>query len=455
MSAPAPIPPADITYMPGTTSNPFGYVAPMPKHLRESYLNFFSARFACANAKAMAHYHESMMGFRALARREMEKDRNRGLCAEVVQNGKITLEFVAPVMPAHREEGLKISDEEYEDLESVSLFLQRHGEGVMDVVFEVKKCKELYDWAIAHGAHSVAEPALRTDVYGSVLAATIRTYGDVLHTLVERIDYSGCYLPWYKPVETVVPINSDLSHTVPFVKIDHCVGNQDWNQMEGVCKFYARALGFHQYFTDDDYNVTTEYSALETTVMASENEKIKMPITMPAIGKRMSQVEEFVRYNNGPGVQHLALLTEDIVAAVTEMRRRGVQFIEVSPQYYVDLRDRVRDYHGPPIMENLDDIEALNLLVDFNKDGYLLQTFVKDHISSRPTAFYEIIQRRGAQGFGGGNFRALFESIEREQARRGNLHPHSGPQSQYPEEEKEGENRGRRRERTAHAAKQD
>lgn len=292
-------------------------------------------------------------------------------------------------------------------------------------MFEVTECKKIYEWAVSNGAISIMKPTYSKDSNGAVLMATIHTYGDVQHTFVQKCEYSGPYLPGYTLLNNKIPLNLDKDHDVPFCEIDHCVGNQDWVQMDSVCNFYHKALGFHKYITDDDYNVVTEYSALETTVMASENDRIKMPITMPAVGKRMSQVEEYIRYNNGPGVQHIALRTDSIIKTVTEMRRRGVEFINVSPEYYVDLKQRLAAYKGTPMKESLEELERLSILVDFNNDGYLLQLFVKDHISARPTAFYEIIQREGARGFGGGNFRALFESIEREQEKRGNLREQS------------------------------
>ncbi|KAK9451160.1 4-hydroxyphenylpyruvate dioxygenase/T-cell reactive protein [Limtongia smithiae] len=374
--------------------------------------------FATSNARNMALYHTTRMGFRTIALRELEAGANRGVHVQVVKNGDVIFAFMEPVAPLGQ--NLEMTAAEHIELKRVTDHLQKHGDSIMDVAFKVTDCKRAWDCAVSNGAVSALEPTILADDNGKAMLATIKTFGDVTHTFIECDKYYGPFLPTYRPVTKSDPFAS-MPKPITFEAIDHCVGNQDWNQMEGVCKFYRQVLGFHQFVSEDDYNVVTEYSALNTTVMASANDVIKIPITEPAKGKKTSQVEEYIKYNNGPGVQHIALRTPCIVDAITEMKQRGMEFIEVPKTYYADLRTRMETYTGQPIKESMEDIERLNILVDFDKDGYLLQLFVKEHVASRPTVFYEIIQREGSQGFGGGNFKALFESIEREQAKRGNL----------------------------------
>lgn len=256
------------------------------------------------------------------------------------------------------------------------------------------------------------------DKDGSVKAAVIRTYGDTTHTLIERRGYRGAFLPGFRPENTPDPTSRFLP-PVTLSAIDHCVGNQDWDAMDPVCDFYERALGFHRFWSVDDDDICTEYSALKSVVMSSSNDKVKMPINEPAAGKKQSQIEEYVDFYGGAGVQHIALRTDDIVAAIANLRARGVEFIKVPGTYYDGLAKRLQAA-GLRLDEDFETLKSLDILVDFDEGGYLLQLFTK-HLMDRPTVFIEIIQRNNFKGFGAGNFKSLFEAIEREQELRGNL----------------------------------
>jgi len=256
-----------------------------------------------------------------------------------------------------------------------------------------------------------------------VTSATICTYGDTTHTLISRNSFSGTFLPGFRAASTATTTAPALLSLpkVPLARIDHCVGNQSWDEMADACAFYERCLSFHRFWSVDDSQICTDYSALSSVVMSSPSNIVKMPINEPAHGKKRSQIEEYVLFNAGPGVQHIALLTDDIVVAVSALRARGVDFISVPPTYYATLRHRLatekRDWE---LKEELDVIEQLNILIDYDEQGYLLQLFTKP-VVDRPTVFLEIIQRNSFDGFGAGNFKSLFEAIEREQAERGNL----------------------------------
>lgn len=255
---------------------------------------------------------------------------------------------------------------------------------------------------------------------GEVLSATIRTYGDTTHTFIQRMEsYTGPFLPGFRAEKcTSDPANAYLP-SVELEAIDHCVGNQDWDEMDRACDFYERCLGFHRFWSVDDEQICTEFSALKSVVMASENGVVKMPINEPAKGKKKSQIEEYVNFYNGPGIQHIALRTRDILTAVGNLRKRGVEFISVPETYYTDMRRRLKA-QGMELKESFDEIQKLNILIDFDEGGYLLQLFTKP-LMDRPTVFIEIIQRENFDGFGAGNFKSLFEAIEREQEERGNL----------------------------------
>ena len=269
-----------------------------------------------------------------------------------------------------------------------------------------------------NGATIVKEPWIEEDENGKVVLATISTYGDTTHTFVQRSEYKGIFLPNYSPITEKDPLESLL----PVTKlnfIDHCVGNQPGLEMISACELYEKQLGFHRFWSVDDEQIHTEYSALRSIVMADWDERIKMPINEPANGKRKSQIQEFVEYYGGAGVQHVALNTTDIIGAVQNLKDRGAEFLTIPGTYYTRLREKLAELKIS-ISESIDELERLHILVDYDEKGYLLQIFTKP-VQDRPTLFFEVIERHNHQGFGAGNFKSLFESIEMEQERRGNL----------------------------------
>lgn len=272
---------------------------------------------------------------------------------------------------------------------------------------------------MAAGAESISAPHTLTDKHGSVRLATLKTYGDTTHTLIEKASYTGAFLPGYAPSTSPYDPLSKFLPAVNLSSIDHCVGNQDWHEMDNVCAYYERVLGFHRFWSVDDKDICTEFSALKSVVMSSPNDVVKMPINEPALGKKQSQIEEYVDFYGGPGVQHIALRTEDIISAITNLKARGVEFIKVPETYYAAMRARLKA-KGMRLNEDFDVLQSLDILIDFDEGGYLLQLFTK-HLMDRPTVFVEIIQRNNFEGFGAGNFKSLFEAIEREQEARGNL----------------------------------
>jgi 4-hydroxyphenylpyruvate dioxygenase len=286
----------------------------------------------------------------------------------------------------------------------------KHGDGVRDLALWVDDARTAWAYATSRGAVSVQEPTALRDGDGEVVLAAIRTYGDTIHTLVERGGYRGHFLPGFKPVQP-----DFQPEPVGLTYVDHCVGNVELGQMNRWVEFYEKSMGFRNLVSFDDTDISTEYSALMSKVMANGNARIKFPINEPAQGKKKSQIEEYLDFYRGAGVQHVALATDDIIHTVTALRERGVEFLTVPGTYYDTLLERVGE-----IDESLAPLRALGILVDRDDEGYLLQIFTKP-AQDRPTLFYEIIQRKGARSFGKGNFKALFESIEREQALRGNL----------------------------------
>jgi 4-hydroxyphenylpyruvate dioxygenase len=288
--------------------------------------------------------------------------------------------------------------------------VHRHGDGVRDLALWVDDARGAWEIAMERGARSAGEPRVLRDERGEVVVAAIETYGDTIHSLVERRGYEGLFLPGFVPVEPrYQPAGVGLQY------VDHCVGNVELGQMNRWVAYYADVMGFRNLLTFDDRDISTEYSALMSKVMANGNERIKFPINEPAQGKKKSQIDEYLEFYGGPGVQHIAVATDDILGTVTALRDRGVEFLTVPTSYYDELQGRVGTIDEP-----VDALAALGILADRDPDGYLLQIFTKP-VEDRPTVFYEIIQRKGARSFGKGNFRALFEAIEREQARRGNL----------------------------------
>lgn len=372
------------------------------------------------NAKQAASFYNAFFGFKTIAYRGLETG-SRYFASYVVANHDVRFVFTSPVRSCkYLPEDENIPPEDKHLLQEMHEHLERHGDAVKDVAFEVDSVDGVYEKAVASGADAVQPPMTTGDKeHGHVRTAVIRTYGDTTHTLISRQNYRGAFLPGFRAVAA-----SSATVTlpdVPLARIDHCVGNQDWNEMVSACAFYEQCLSFHRFWSVDDSQICTEFSALSSIVMASPNNLVKMPINEPAPGKKKSQIEEYVLFNSGPGVQHIALLTPDIITTVSALRARGVEFIAVPKTYYDTMRMRLKtEKRNWELKEDLDVVERLNILIDYDEQGYLLQLFTKP-LMDRPTVFIEIIQRDNFDGFGAGNFKSLFEAIEREQAERGNL----------------------------------
>ena len=350
--------------------------------------------FYVGNAKQSAYYYQAAFGYELVAYAGPETGL-RDRASYVLQQGKIRLVLTTSLLPD--------SD--------ITRHVAQHGDGVKVMALWVDDARQSYEETTKRGAKSAFEPYTIEDEHGSVTLAGIYTYGETIHTFVERTNYSGPFMPGFVAKTGNVP----QSAPVGLLHVDHCVGNVGWGEMNQWIKFYEDVMGFKLLITFDDEDISTEYSALMSKVVSNGNGYVKFPINEPAEGKKKSQIEEYLDYYHTPGVQHIAIATNDIRATVTELRRRGVEFLSVPGTYYEDLIERIG-----AIEEDLASIKELNLLVDRDEEGYLLQIFTKP-VEDRPTVFYEIIQRKGAKSFGKGNFKALFESIEREQALRGNL----------------------------------
>ncbi|KAL3452599.1 Glyoxalase/Bleomycin resistance protein/Dihydroxybiphenyl dioxygenase [Aspergillus insuetus] len=381
-----------------------------------SYRGYDHVHWYVGNAKQAASYYITRMGFKRVAYRGLETN-SRAICSHVIRNGNITFVLTSPLRSLDQID--RFSPEEQELLKEIHYHLEQHGDAVKDVAFEVDSVDAVYGAAVANGAKAVKEPKVVEDADGRIVTATIQTYGQTTHTLVEKSGYRGVFLPGYRvesgnedPVAALLP-------DVRLNRIDHCVGNQDWDEMDKICEYYEKALGFHRFWSVDDKQICTEFSALKSIVMASPNDVVKMPINEPAKGKKQSQIEEYVDFYNGAGVQHIALLTDDIIRDITNLKARGVDFIKVPDTYYEDIKIRLKKA-GLKLYEDFETIRSLDILIDFDENGYLLQLFTK-HLMDRPTVFIEIIQRHNFSGFGAGNFKSLFEAIEREQDLRGNL----------------------------------
>ncbi|MDB4950623.1 MAG: 4-hydroxyphenylpyruvate dioxygenase [Gemmatimonadetes bacterium] len=354
--------------------------------------------FYVGNAKQAAHYYRAAWGFKLIAYRGPETG-VRDRASYLLQQDKIRFVLTTPIRPDASDEAHVIAQHVYE-----------HGDGVRDLALWVDDARDAYEKAVERGAESVHPPRVMRDDDGEIVIAAIKTYGETIHSLVERKNYKGLFMPGFRPVSArYEPQGVGLKY------VDHCVGNVELGKMNVWVEFYAHVMGFRNLLTFDDKDISTEYSSLMSKVMANGNDRIKFPINEPAEGKKKSQIDEYLDFYGGPGVQHMALATDDIVATVVALRDRGVEFLQAPTSYYRTLQDRVGKIDEP-----LDVLEGLGILVDRDPDGYLLQIFTKT-VEDRPTVFYEIIQRKGAKGFGKGNFKALFEAIEQEQALRGNL----------------------------------
>ncbi|WP_431044172.1 4-hydroxyphenylpyruvate dioxygenase [Streptomyces sp. P1-3] len=353
--------------------------------------------FAVGNAKQAAHYYATAFGMKLVAYSGPETG-SRETASYVLESGAARF-VLTSVIKAATERGRFLAQH-----------VADHGDGVVDLAIEVPDVRAAYAYAVEHGATGLEEPREVKDEHGTVVLAAIATYGQTRHTLVERSGYDGPYLPGYVAADPIVEPGPRR-----FQAIDHCVGNVELGKMDEWVAFYNKVMGFTNMkeFVGDD--IATEYSALMSKVVADGTRKVKFPLNEPAIAKKKSQIDEYLEFYGGPGVQHIALNTNDIVATVRAMRAAGVQFLDVPDSYYDTLGEWVGETRVP-----LDELRELKILADRDEDGYLLQIFTKP-VQDRPTVFFEMIERHGSLGFGKGNFKALFEAIEREQDKRGNL----------------------------------
>ncbi|MEH6657868.1 4-hydroxyphenylpyruvate dioxygenase [Leeuwenhoekiella marinoflava] len=354
--------------------------------------------FYVGNAKQAAHFYKTAFGFESFAYSGLEtgqKDR----VSYVLKQDKIRLVLTSPLG----------SDSPIND------HIVKHGDGVKVVALWVEDARSAFEETTKRGAKPFMEPKVEKDEHGEVVRSGIYTYGETVHMFVERKNYNGQFMPGYRKWESDYnPESTGLKY------IDHMVGNVGWGEMNTWVNWYEEVMGFVNFLTFDDKQITTEYSALMSKVMSNGNGRIKFPINEPAEGIKKSQIEEYLDFYEGPGVQHLAVATDDIVKTVSALRARGVEFLPPPPQAYYDDIPRRLGAHMDTMKEDLSKLQELSILVDADEEGYLLQIFTKP-LQDRPTLFFEIIQRMGAKGFGAGNFKALFESIEREQAQRGTL----------------------------------
>jgi 4-hydroxyphenylpyruvate dioxygenase len=349
--------------------------------------------FYVGNAKQAAHYYQTAFGFQPLAYKGLETgDKDRA--SYVLAQDKIRFVFTTAL----------VHDS------PVGEHVKQHGDGVKVIALWVDDARSAFNETVKRGAKPYLQPVVEEDKYGKVVRSGIHTYGETVHIFVERKDYTGPFLPGFvkwEPAFRAEPLGLKY--------LDHMVGNVGWGEMNQWAKFYADVMGFSQLVSFDDKDISTEYTALMSKVMSNDNGRIKFPLNEPAKGLKKSQIEEYIDFFRGPGVQHIAMATDNIIKTVSELRRRGVEFLYVPDTYYEDVISRVGK-----IDEDLKLLKELNILIDRDDEGYLLQIFTKP-VEDRPTVFYEIIQRKGAKSFGKGNFKALFESIEREQEKRGTL----------------------------------
>jgi 4-hydroxyphenylpyruvate dioxygenase len=343
------------------------------------------------NAKQSSFFYRKAFGFSQVAYSGLETG-NRETASYVLGQGKIRFVITTPLTPEH----------------PASEHIRRHGDGVRDIALQVEDADFAYAEAVRRGAKGVVEPHDVTDEFGSVRRAAVQTYGQTIHSFISYRDYRGPFLPGYQPAEIA-------GESTGLLLVDHMVGNVELGKMNEWCEWYTNVMGFSRYITFDDKDISTEYSALMSIVMSDDNRVVKFPINEPAPGRKKSQIDEYLDWYGGPGVQHVALLCGDIRETVARLKANGVEFLSVPDSYYAELPARVGEIEEP-----IEELKALGILVDKDEEGYLLQLFSKP-VEDRPTLFFEIIQRKGSRGFGKGNFRALFESIEAEQARRGNL----------------------------------
>ncbi|MBK7303603.1 MAG: 4-hydroxyphenylpyruvate dioxygenase [Saprospiraceae bacterium] len=345
------------------------------------------------NAKQAAHFYKTAFGFQSVAYSGLETG-NKEKCSYVIQQGKIHLVLTSPFNP----------DSE------ISQHIRMHGDGVKYIALWVDDARKAFEETVSRGAKSFLEPVSVSDEFGEIVKSGIHTYGDTVHLFIERKNYHGPFMPGY------IAWHSDYQPSETGLKyIDHMVGNVELGGMDKWARFYAEVMGFANLITFDDKDISTKYTALMSKVMTNGNGRIKFPINEPAMGLKKSQIEEYLDFYKGPGCQHIAVATDNIIFTISEMRKRGVEFLHVPGDYYDTVKSRVGI-----IEEDMEELRKLGIMVDRDEDGYLLQIFTRP-VEDRPTLFFEIIQRKGAKSFGKGNFQALFESIEAEQARRGTL----------------------------------
>ncbi|MEC4115714.1 4-hydroxyphenylpyruvate dioxygenase [Myroides phaeus] len=354
--------------------------------------------FIVGNAKQAAHFYKTAFGFQSLAYAGLETG-VRDRASYVLVQDKIRIVLTTP-LTAESE---------------LNNHIVKHGDGVKVVALWVEDARKAYEETMNRGAKSYMEPIVEKDEFGESVRAGIYTYGETVHMFVERKNYDGIFLPGF------VKWESEYNPTPVGLKyVDHMVGNVGWNEMNMWVNWYENVMGFVNFLSFDDKQINTEYSALMSKVMSNGNGRIKFPINEPAEGKKKSQVEEYLDFYNGPGVQHIAVATDDIISTVGLMKSRGVEFLSAPPQAYYDDIPRRLGSHMDMMKEDINELQKLGIMIDADEEGYLLQIFTKP-VEDRPTLFFEIIQRMGARGFGAGNFKALFESIEREQEKRGTL----------------------------------
>ncbi|MGJ5642759.1 4-hydroxyphenylpyruvate dioxygenase [Formosa sp. S-31] len=354
--------------------------------------------FYVGNAKQAAHFYKSAFGFQSYAYKGLETG-SRDTVSYVLKQDKIKLVLTTPLHSGHH----------------INEHLAKHGDGVKVVALWVDDARSAFEETVKRGAKPYMEPVVETDEFGEVVRSGIYTYGETVHLFVERKNYSGTFMPGFVSWETDYnPESTGLKF------IDHMVGNVGWGEMNTWVKWYEDVMGFVNFLSFDDKQIHTEYSALMSKVMSNGNGRIKFPINEPAEGKKRSQIEEYLDFYEGPGVQHIAVATDDIISTVSKLRVRGVEFLSHPPEeYYRAVPGRLEE-HSHELREDIEVLKSLGIMIDADEEGYLLQIFTKP-VEDRPTLFFEIIQRMGAKGFGAGNFKALFESIEREQEKRGTL----------------------------------
>jgi 4-hydroxyphenylpyruvate dioxygenase len=354
--------------------------------------------FYVGNAKQAAHFYKTAFGFQSYAYRGLETG-SRESVSYVLKQDKIKLVLTTPL----------------NSKSPINEHIVKHGDGVKVVALWVEDARKSYEETTKRGAKSYMKPTVEQDEHGEVVRAGIYTYGETVHMFVERKNYSGHFLPGFRAWES--EYNPD---SVGLKYIDHMVGNVGWGEMDIWVKWYEDVMGFENFLSFDDKQIHTDYSALMSKVMSNGNGRIKFPINEPAEGKKKSQIEEYLDFYEGPGVQHVAVATNDIILTVSEMRKRGVEFLSTPPDEYYSAVPLRLEEHNHELREDIETLKGLGIMIDADEEGYLLQIFTKP-VEDRPTLFFEIIQRMGARGFGAGNFKALFESIEREQASRGTL----------------------------------